>query len=163
MRGCAGARSTQARTSPSPQPFTGLGFSRPLIALLSSYLFFCTCLDQAGAGFGLGLALPAGLQALNLLDLSRLDECKVLIWVWLEASSFLQMELWLDASNPERADLSRVWLEASRCLLRWSLGWRPPSSENLQAGASFGFGSGSRPLAFFRSSLEPLSRPGGCD
>ena len=30
--------------------------TRTLIALLSSYLFFCTCLDQAGARSGLDLA-----------------------------------------------------------------------------------------------------------
>ena len=62
MRGCAGARSTQARTPtcrnpncaaapPSPQPFTAVGFSRTLITLPSSYVF-CTCLDQVGVRFG---------------------------------------------------------------------------------------------------------------
>ena len=47
---------TLAGAPPLPRPFTGLGFSGTLIALLASCLFFCTCLDQAGARFGLGLA-----------------------------------------------------------------------------------------------------------
>ena len=66
MRGCTGAGSTQARTVTCMSPpfrwrstlastFKGFGFSRTLIALVSSYVF-CTCLDQAGARFGLGLA-----------------------------------------------------------------------------------------------------------
>ena len=53
------------------------------------FLFgFCTCLDQAVARFWMGLArsfLPGGLQALNQLDQSRLDEWKV--WIWVEAFS----------------------------------------------------------------------------
>ena len=55
---------TPTGAPPSPQPFTGLGFSRTLIALLSSYLLlFRTCLDKADARFGLALArgfLPKG-------------------------------------------------------------------------------------------------------
>ena len=33
--------------------------------------------------------------------------CKVWVWVCLEASSFLQMEPWLGASNPKHMNLSK--------------------------------------------------------
>ena len=39
------------------------------------------------------------LETLNQVDLSRPERCKVWVWVLLEASSSLQMEPWLDASN----------------------------------------------------------------
>ena len=56
-----------------------------------------------------GCEVLAGSEIESCLEafLSRLDGCKVWVWVWLEASSFLQMEPWLDASNPEQVDLSR--------------------------------------------------------
>ena len=92
--------------------FAGLEFSRTLIALLPSYLFFApdyfkigpclgTCLDLAGARFGLGLAPeflcllilspPEGPRALNQVDLTRLDGFQFWVWDWLDASSFPQM------------------------------------------------------------------------
>ena len=74
----------------------GLGFSRSLIALLSSHLFLArlpcpgTCLDQAGARFGLVLApgflsllrlsLPGGHRTLKQVDLSRLDRYQFGFW-----------------------------------------------------------------------------------
>ena len=39
------------------------------------------------------------LETLNQVDLSRPGRCKVWGWVWLEASSSLPMEPWLDALN----------------------------------------------------------------
>ena len=79
--------------------------------------------------------MPGGLQALNQLDVSGLDGCKVWVWVWLEASRFLQMPsdggVWLDASIPERVDLSgpcKVWA-GSACfcfeMFGFGSGWRP--------------------------------------
>ena len=66
---------------------------------------------------------------MNQLELSRLDGCKVGVWVWFKACSFLQMDPWLDASNPEQMDLSRpgaslgwVWLEAF-LVIQDSFGW----------------------------------------
>ena len=120
-RGGAGVES--ALPSPLGSTFAsisaGLGFSRILIALPSSYVFFCTCLDQARPRFGLGLARgflrflrlsfawrqpslePAEASCYLLrwslgwrpssLEPRGPGGCKV--WVWLEASSAL------DASN----------------------------------------------------------------
>ena len=149
MRGCAGAGSTQARTltcmSPPPlalHPCLDLCAFRDLSNSDRAPVFvfvLCTCLDQAGARFEPGFArgLPATSQALNQWNLSRLDECKVWVWVWLEASSFLQTEglgwtvhgveaprpwrgwLGLEASGgPERV---RVFgrLRAHSCLWDW--------------------------------------------
>ena len=36
------------------------------------------------------------------VDLSRPGKCKVCVGAWLEASSFLQIKPWLNASNPEQ-------------------------------------------------------------
>ena len=36
---------------------------------------------------------------MNQLDLSRPGRCKVWVWVWLEASSSLPIQPWLDAFN----------------------------------------------------------------
>ena len=68
-----------------------------------------TCLDQAGVGVGWvwlgashvysGKALPGDARALEQFNLSS---HKVWVWVWLEASCFLEMEPWLDAANPEQ-------------------------------------------------------------
>ena len=75
MRGCAGARSTQARTPlalHSPQPFAGLGFSRTLIALLSSNLFFFILSGPGGCNVWLSLARGfqlGGYQGWNQLHL----------------------------------------------------------------------------------------------
>ena len=59
---------------------------------------------------------------MDQMDLSRLDECQVWVWVWLEASSFLQMAPGVDASNPEQMDLSmaggcKVWAGSGSRLL----------------------------------------------
>ena len=84
-----------ASAPPSPQPFAGLGLSRTLIAFLFSYLFLhlsrpgvCKVWLGRARGFLLG-----GLQALNQLDLSRADGCKVWIWVWLEVFTFFKFSL----------------------------------------------------------------------
>ena len=136
-------RSTLAST------FTGLGFSRTLIALLSSYLLFApvyfeigpcpgTCLDQAGAWFGLKflclsrLSLPGGPRAFKQVDLSRLDGCQVWVWVWREASNFF----------------------------RWRLDWMPPILSKRtclwQVGARFGLGLAQGFLCLLSLSLPGL-------
>ena len=79
------------------------------------------------------------------LDLSRLHGCKVWVWVWLEAFSFLRTTFKLDACNPEQmACLSQVGarfaLGLARgflCLLSLSLAWRPLSLEPGGEASSF--------------------------
>ena len=135
MRGCAGAGSTQARTltcmSPPPRGlhpcFDLYGFRvLPNSDHAPVFLSFCTRLEQAGARYGpSGSSLLVFFEiepCLNQLDLSRLHGCKAWVWVWLEASGFLQMELWGDATNPEQVDLSRpggcrVWAGSGSRLL----------------------------------------------
>ena len=118
VRGCAGAGSTQARAltcMSSPQLAFYPCFDLYRFRVLSNsdrapvlLCVFCSCPDQAAARFGLGLArgflclLRLSLSwrpSLEQMDLSRLDGCKV--WVW-------------------------VWLETSKIFFRWSLGRRPP-------------------------------------
>ena len=123
MRGRARAGSTQARTltcmsQPAPAGAPDLCGCRVLSNPDRAPVFlfvFCTSLYQAGASFGPGLArgflclfyaLPGSLRAFQS-DQSKLDGCKVWVWVWFEAFSLLQMEPWLDASHPEQAHLSR--------------------------------------------------------
>ena len=141
MRGCAGAGSTLTCMSPPPLALHPcldlylLGFSQTLIAFQPSCLFFAPvyfeitplpghlsrpggCTVWAGSGSRVLVlieSLPGGLRALNQVDLSRLDGCKVWVSVWLEASSFIQMEPWLDASNPEQMRQGAPSAE----------GWRP--------------------------------------
>ena len=50
------------------------------------------------------------------LGAGRLNRCSVWVWVWLEASCFLEMEPWLDASNPEK------WSCLDRRVQGWGLG-----------------------------------------
>ena len=67
------------------------------------FLFvFCTCLDQAGARFGLGLAR----SFLCLLRLSRAWRPSSLESVGPVQTFGFQVEAWLDASNPEQMDPS---------------------------------------------------------
>ena len=77
---------------------------------------------------------------------------------------FSQIEPWLDASNPERVDLSRPgglrgWAGSGSRLLdvfrnaAWARGRQALSHVGL-LGARFGFGSGTGLLVFFRSTLE---------
>ena len=124
MRGCTGAGSTQARTltcmSPPPlalHPCLDLYGFRVLSNSDRApvFLIFCSCLDQAGARFGLGLARgflcllrlslawrPSSLEPAGPVQTIRVQGLNL---VWLEAARFLQMEPWLDASNPEQMDL----------------------------------------------------------
>ena len=127
MRRCAGAGSTQARTvTCMSKPALALHPCRHLYGFL--YVFrvisnsdpvpvfmfiFRTCLGKAGARFGLGLGRgflcllrlslawrPSSLEPVGPVQPRRVRVC-------LEAFSFLQMEPWLVASNPEQMDLSR--------------------------------------------------------
>ena len=96
------------------------------------------CKVWAGSGSRLLVLIeiePSRLWSLEPVGPVRTRRCKVWVWVWLESSSFLQMEPWLDASNPEHMDQSKpdgckfglVCLEASM-LLRdraFSRGGRP--------------------------------------
>ena len=123
MRGCAGARSTQARTAhlqgpiptgapPSPQPFTGLGFARTMIALLSSYLFFLHLSRPGGCNVWLGLAggfLPGRLPAF----LCRLDVQGLALGLSRGLFCFLQM------------------------FFPWSLDWTPPIFNEFVARSFF--------------------------
>ena len=110
------------------------------------FLFvFCTCLDQAGAGFGMGLArgfLPAGLQSLNLLNLSRLERCVQGLDLGLARGFSLSSD---QAWNPCPDQAGAI--EASNFLQPLSLqgpGWeRPPGRPPKIPGGGLFEGSGS--------------------
>ena len=109
MRGCAGAGSTHAAgahpgwRSTLASTFTGLGFSRTLIALVFLIVLCArlpcpgTCLNQAGARFGLALASGCLCLLRLSLDLSRLGLCQFGFGGGSRPldSSFLQMRDWM--------------------------------------------------------------------
>ena len=120
MRGCTGAGSAQARTLTRRSPpllalhpcldLYGLGFSRTLIVLRSSYLFFApvylSYLDACLEG-GCTVWVGSGFGVLVLIEIEpglvQTRPVPVWVWGWLDASSFLQMVPCLDASNLDRA------------------------------------------------------------
>ena len=137
MRGCAGAGSTQAHTptcmSPPPMAlhprldlhgFRFLSYSdRAPVFLLPFRPGGCAVWAESGsrAIVLLRLSLLGGPRALKQVDLSRLDRCKVWVWVWLGASSFFgRCPNWLlpilnkwTCLWQVGARLGLVWLEAS--------------------------------------------------
>ena len=95
-------------------------------------------------------------RALNQVDLSGQDGCKVWVWVWLEPSSFLQMQGFARESlklgpHPGRP---REALDPSRhsCLWDWELRRQPGGS----APAGFGSRPARRPRAHSVSGFRDL-------
>ena len=87
--------------------------------------------------------MPRSLSTLHQLDLSRPGRCKVWVWVWLEASSSLPMEPWLDASNlilNRRTRLSK-WAGSNFFVLKQSLGGLSRKEDRYSNLVGFGPGS----------------------
>ena len=155
MRGRAGAGNTHARSPTcisTPPPALQPRFDLYGLRVLSNSdrapackFIVCTCQDQAGS------RLPVCLH----LDLPRPDGCKVRVWVWLGASSFLQLQPWLDASNPERVFLLRLGrgLPSEPCLATNYLECRglegPRTKERIPLGGSGARWSSFRVLGVF--------------
>ena len=115
--------------------FTGLGFSRTLIVLPSSYLFLGTCLDQAGARFGLGLA--RGFLCLLRLSLA-----------WRPSS--------LEPSGPVQMDgFGFGFGFGSRPVFFRQPGWMPPIMNKWTGGCMDWAGFGSKLLVLIE--IEPVS------